>query len=44
MVLIYKCHAPAVHVTFLWPVIITEMVVVFSGIEHELNMETPEFR
>jgi len=33
----------AVHVTFLWPVIITEMVVVFSGIEHELNMETPEF-
>jgi hypothetical protein len=34
----------AVHVTFLWPVIITEMVVVFSGLEHELNMETPEFR
>jgi len=33
----------AVHVTFLWPVIITEMVVVFSGMEHELNMETPEF-
>jgi hypothetical protein len=33
----------AVHVTFLWPVIITEMVVVLSGIEHELNMETPEF-
>eukprot|EP00090_Calanus_glacialis_P040879 TRINITY_DN7157_c0_g1_i15.p1 TRINITY_DN7157_c0_g1~~TRINITY_DN7157_c0_g1_i15.p1 ORF type:complete len:885 (-),score=268.55 TRINITY_DN7157_c0_g1_i15:207-2777(-) len=33
----------AVHVTFLWPVIITEMVVVFSGLEHELNMETPEF-
>jgi len=33
----------AVHVTFLWPVIITEMVLVFSGMEHELNMETPEF-
>jgi len=33
----------AVHVTFLWPVIITEMVVVFSNIEHELSMETPEF-
>ena len=34
----------AVHVTFLWPVIITEMVVVFSNMEQELSMETPEFR
>eukprot|EP00092_Neocalanus_flemingeri_P000320 GFUD01000342.1.p1 GENE.GFUD01000342.1~~GFUD01000342.1.p1 ORF type:complete len:1526 (+),score=540.23 GFUD01000342.1:2184-6761(+) len=33
----------AVHVTFLWPLIITEMVIVFSSMEHELNMETPEF-
>ena len=28
---------------FLRLVIITEMVLVFSGMEHELNMETPEF-
>jgi hypothetical protein len=34
----------AVHVTFLWPVIITEMVLVFSAMEHELAMEQPEFR
>ena len=34
----------AVHVTFLWPVIITEMVVVFSNMEQELSSETPEFR
>ena len=34
----------AVHVTFLWPVIITEMVVVFSNMEQELSMDTPEFR
>ena len=34
----------AVHITFLWPVIITEMVLVFSAMEHELAMEQPEFR
>ena len=34
----------AVHVTFLWPVIITEMVLVFSAMEHELAMDQPEFR
>jgi len=33
----------AVHVTFLWPLIITEMVIVFSNIELELSRETPEF-
>jgi len=33
----------AVHITFLWPVIITEMVLVFSAMEHELAMEQPEF-
>ena len=32
------------HITFLWPVIITEMVLVFSAMEHELAMEQPEFR
>ena len=34
----------AVHVTFLWPVIITEMVLVFSYIEQELTAETKQFR
>ena len=34
----------AVHITFLWPVIITEMVLVFSAMEHELAMGQPEFR
>jgi len=33
----------AVHVTFLWPVIITEMVLVFSYIEQELTAETKQF-
>jgi hypothetical protein len=34
----------AVHVTFLWPVIITEMVQVFSYIENQLLADTEEFR
>ena len=34
----------AVHVTFLWPVIITEMVLVFSNMEQELSQDSPEFR
>ena len=40
-------HLPlcsAVHVTFLWPVIITEMVQVFSYIEQQLVADTVEFR
>ena len=37
-------HAAAVHVTFLWPVIITEMVQVFSYIENQLLADTEEFR
>ena len=34
----------AVHVTFLWPLIITEMVMIFSNIEQELSIDSPEFR
>ena len=34
----------ASHVTFLWPLIITEMVVVFSNMEQELSSCSPEFR
>jgi len=33
----------AVHVTFLWPVIITEMVLVFSYIEQELSSDSQQF-
>lgn len=33
----------ASHVTFLWPLIITEMVVVFSNMEQELSSCSPEF-
>ncbi|XP_035209211.1 protein dopey-1-like [Stegodyphus dumicola] len=31
------------HVTSLWPVIITEMVQVFTQIEYDLNVDTEEF-
>ena len=34
----------ASHVTFLWPLIITEMVIVFSNMEQELSSNSPEFR
>ena len=34
----------AIHVTFLWPLIITEMVMIFSNIEQELSIDSPEFR
>ena len=37
-------NVSAVHVTFLWPVIITEMVQVFSYIENQLLADTEEFR
>jgi len=33
----------AVHVTFMWPVIITEMVCIFSHMEQELSSESEEF-
>ena len=32
------------HVTSLWPLIVTEMVIIFSYLEQELSTDTEEWR
>ena len=38
------CHELVIDVTSLWPLIITEMVQIFSYLEQELSTDTEEWR